>query len=226
MADSAASTDRDLDSIRDARICARRAKASQTQLAELTQEACVERLRGSLPIMRIPSVIPSFTAWRVCMAIGQRIGPFEIERSANVPEPGDWYFARRAGLTGPDVAGHVLKVGRASTNFAGDYRGTIGRVRYWRASLDDDALEVLAHGGDAAGLEPELDWQSELPIGETRWPPPPVAGPIRLQAPRGAVRFANVWVAPLDPVDHADVIAGWDESSFARGEKRRFIWGI
>ncbi|HIM52890.1 MAG TPA: aldehyde dehydrogenase family protein [Acidobacteria bacterium] len=38
MADPAASTDRDLDSIRDARMCARRAKAAQTRLAELTQD--------------------------------------------------------------------------------------------------------------------------------------------------------------------------------------------
>ena len=38
MADPAASTDRDLDSIRDARMCARRAKTAQTRLAELTQD--------------------------------------------------------------------------------------------------------------------------------------------------------------------------------------------
>jgi acetaldehyde dehydrogenase (acetylating) len=38
MAEPAASTDRDLDSIRDARTLARRAKIAQTRLAELTQE--------------------------------------------------------------------------------------------------------------------------------------------------------------------------------------------
>ena len=47
MADPAASIDRDLDSIRDARTCARRAKAAQPRLAELTQDQ-VDRIVDAL----------------------------------------------------------------------------------------------------------------------------------------------------------------------------------
>ena len=32
-------------------------------------------------------------------AIGLRVGPFEIQESATVPDEGDWYLARRTGIT-------------------------------------------------------------------------------------------------------------------------------
>ena len=57
MADPAASTDRDLDSIRDARTCARRAKAAQTRLAELTQDQ-VDRIVDALASAAAEQAIP------------------------------------------------------------------------------------------------------------------------------------------------------------------------
>ena len=57
MADPAASTDRDLDSIRDARACARRAKAAQTQLAELTQDQ-VDRIVDAMASAAAEQAIP------------------------------------------------------------------------------------------------------------------------------------------------------------------------
>ena len=57
MTDPAASTDRDLDSIRDARMCARRAKAAQTRLAELTQ-AQVDRIVDALASAAAEQAIP------------------------------------------------------------------------------------------------------------------------------------------------------------------------
>ena len=57
MADPAASTDRDLDSIRDARTCARRAKAAQTHLAELTQDQ-VDRIVDALASAAAEQAIP------------------------------------------------------------------------------------------------------------------------------------------------------------------------
>lgn len=44
-------------------------------------------------------------------------------------------------------------------------------------------------------------------------------GPIRIRATRSDVRFANIWVKPLDQVDHAGLIRGWDDKSRERGEK-------
>ena len=44
-------------------------------------------------------------------AIGLRVGPFEVEERVKVPEPGDWYLARRTGLTRKqptDVVVHLL----------------------------------------------------------------------------------------------------------------------
>ena len=57
MADPAASTDRDLDSIRDARTCARRAKLAQTRLAELTQEQ-VDRIVDAVASAAAEQAIP------------------------------------------------------------------------------------------------------------------------------------------------------------------------
>ena len=57
MADPAASTDRDLDSIRDARTCARRAKAAQTRLAELTQDQ-IDRIVDALASAAAEQAIP------------------------------------------------------------------------------------------------------------------------------------------------------------------------
>ncbi len=57
MAEPAASTDRDLDSIRDARTCARRAKASQTQLAELTQDQ-IDRIVDAAATAAAAQAIP------------------------------------------------------------------------------------------------------------------------------------------------------------------------
>jgi acetaldehyde dehydrogenase (acetylating) len=57
MADAAASTDRDLDSIRDARTCARRAKAAQAHLAELTQDQ-VDRIVDAVASAAAEQAIP------------------------------------------------------------------------------------------------------------------------------------------------------------------------
>ncbi len=57
MDEPAASTDQDLDSIRDARACARRAKASQTQLAELTQDQ-IDRIVNAAAAAAAEQAIP------------------------------------------------------------------------------------------------------------------------------------------------------------------------
>jgi acetaldehyde dehydrogenase (acetylating) len=57
MADAAASTDRDLDSIRDARTCARRARAAQAHLAELTQEQ-VDRIVDAVASTAAEQAVP------------------------------------------------------------------------------------------------------------------------------------------------------------------------
>ena len=57
MADAAVSTDRDLDSIRDARTCARRAKAAQAHLAELTQEQ-VDRIVDAVAAAAAEQAMP------------------------------------------------------------------------------------------------------------------------------------------------------------------------
>ena len=57
MADTAAPTDRDLDSMRDARTSARRAKAAQTRLAELTQVQ-IDRIVDAMAAAAAQQAVP------------------------------------------------------------------------------------------------------------------------------------------------------------------------
>ncbi|MBT3222352.1 MAG: hypothetical protein HN348_25035 [Proteobacteria bacterium] len=43
-------------------------------------------------------------------AIGLRVGPFEIQEQARVPEPGEWYLARRTGMTRRQPAEVLVKL--------------------------------------------------------------------------------------------------------------------
>ena len=57
MAEPTASTDRDLDSIRDARTCARHAKAAQARLAELTQDH-IDRIVDAMAAAAAEQAVP------------------------------------------------------------------------------------------------------------------------------------------------------------------------
>src|SRR5262249_54445169 len=42
--------------------------------------------------------------------LGLRVGPFEIERPARVPLPGDWYVARRVGISRKQPAEVLVRI--------------------------------------------------------------------------------------------------------------------
>lgn len=113
----------------------------------------------------------------------------------------------------------VFKVGAANSDFGGTFGGEVSDVRFFEDGLSEEEARELSEGS-----EPEEDasftWMND---GEEA---PPVAtrgdslrGPIRLQGDASRVRFANVWVRQLASIDHAALIASWDELSFERGKQ-------
>jgi len=111
----------------------------------------------------------------------------------------------------------AFKVGAANPDFAGVYSGDIADVRFYDRRLSPTEARALS-GGEEPELEPAFEWEPEpgsAPIasGEV------LEGPIRLQADNAAVRFANIWVQPLEDVDHVSIIEEWGDASLARGRE-------
>ena len=62
-------------------------------------------------------------------------------------------LGKREGFRRPPVEGNVLKIGATSTNFGGDFTGSIDWVRIYEGAMAEDELEdVLRDGADRAPL--------------------------------------------------------------------------
>ena len=105
-----------------------------------------------------------------------------------------------------DDQGHVFKIGAASPDFGKAYRGEISDVTVFEHNVPEDKAEQWTRGEVINMGAPALAWAPQAaPIGEEPEPEVEVVkAPIRLQADCSAVRFANVWVAPLDDVAGVD----------------------
>ena len=101
-----------------------------------------------------------------------------------------------------DAEGHVFKIGAASPDFGMPYRGEISDVTVFEHNVPADKAEqwtrgeVINMGGAALEWAPDPDAAVAAADPEVEV----VKAPVRLQADCSAVRFANVWVAPLDEV--------------------------
>jgi type 1 glutamine amidotransferase len=98
------------------------------------------------------------------------------------------------GLT--DNEDFVFRIGDGEQGFIQAYEDHIREVRFYRAVLTEDQIKRLAEGKDADVGDPVLQWKPAPKsdgISDA-----PVTGPIRLQSDTSHVRFANVWVEPLD----------------------------
>jgi hypothetical protein len=124
----------------------------------------------------------------------------------------------------PDKAGHIFKIGAANKNFAFDFIGSLGEVRYAPKALPKAAARALSKGG-APTFASTFNWApGDLGTGEPELPEIAFAaldgpvGPIRLQAGSGGLEIRKIWIRPLEIIDHAEMIRSFDKSSFARGQ--------
>jgi mono/diheme cytochrome c family protein len=107
--------------------------------------------------------------------------------------------AEKSGLSRPDVAGHVFKVGRAATDFGGDFtKGNINAVRVWKRALPDAEVGLLFKANGAGGNTPDFAFQ-----------PKPGGRPV--------VEGSTGWVQALERSDHAEIVAGWNDRTLAEG---------
>jgi len=108
--------------------------------------------------------------------------------------------AEKAGFTKPDRIGHVLKVGRAAPNFAGEFTGgTIGGVKVWQRALPDEEIALLFKEGGTGANTPEFTHAPKVS-----------AKPV--------VTGGTGWVQALERSDHAEIVAGWNEATMKEGE--------
>lgn len=117
-----------------------------------------------------------------------------------------------------DEESFVVKLGAANQDFGGTYSGDLGEVRFFASELGPAVARDLSLG-HTPEIEPEFRWAVAPPAAGAVREDGVLLGPIRLQADCSEVRFANIWVRPLDPVDHAGLIAGLDRAAYERGEK-------
>jgi mono/diheme cytochrome c family protein len=116
--------------------------------------------------------------------------------------------AEKADFTRPDSAGHILKVGRAAPNFAGDFtNGKIAEVRAWSRALSDDETRLLFKAGALGANTPDFAFTPST--GGTR--------PVIELATGASVKEA--WVQPLERSDHAELVSGWNEKSLEEGRQ-------
>jgi hypothetical protein len=100
-----------------------------------------------------------------------------------------------------DIDDHVFKIGRAATDFGGDYAGEIDYLHYFAKPSD---------------RQPAYTWQSRMG--------PPVAENFGIAGVASVIKVAQTkvreaWVQPLEAVDHAALIRGLDPAAFERGKQ-------
>ena len=125
----------------------------------------------------------------------------------------------------PDETDHIIKIGAASPNFGLDFRGLIADVRYYDRSVKPSTAEDLSRTGELEGKGPAFEWKNdELPADDRR---PTlefnsidgIEGPIRIASHGNQLKIRNVWVRPLDTIDHASVLGGMKPANFANGQR-------
>jgi len=125
--------------------------------------------------------------------------------------------AEKTGFRADDPPKSVLKIGKAATDFGGDYKGEIDFVRYWERALPEDEIAAVGKGEEAKTNTPILNWSSKAVVEKK------VAAKsdskLQLLVEGGQLNFRRVRVEPLAEVDHARLIRSWDHLSLERGAR-------
>jgi sugar lactone lactonase YvrE len=117
-------------------------------------------------------------------------------------------ISEKSGFARPDGTGHVLKVGRASPNFAGDLQdGRLEQVRIWQRTLNGADLAQVWRGNDPTGAPAEFQHTSEAGSGR----------PVIVPAAPGVEPVA--WVQALERSDHGELVRGWNDATLAEGRR-------
>lgn len=113
----------------------------------------------------------------------------------------------RADFSKPDPAGQILKVGRATPDFAGSLsRGRVESLRLWRRGFSESEIGALLDpAGPTVGT---ADFVHQPGDASDR----PVIEPAK------GVAVRHAWVQPLESADHAAVVAGWNDRTLAEGK--------
>ncbi|MEN9574815.1 MAG: hypothetical protein RL514_2670 [Verrucomicrobiota bacterium] len=108
----------------------------------------------------------------------------------------------------PDVAGHVFKVGRAASDFAGDFtKGSIASVLGWARALPDAEVRLLFKDAGAGANSPDFAHVPER------------GGARPVIEPAAGVSVRAAWVQALERTDHAELVAGWNDQTREEGRK-------
>jgi sugar lactone lactonase YvrE/cytochrome c5 len=108
-------------------------------------------------------------------------------------------IAEKAKFTTPDQKGHVFKVGRAASNFAGDLTsGNIRAVRMWKRALPEDELALLFKNEGTSANTPDFTHT-------------PNAGS------KPVIESGSGWVQALERSDHAEIVGGWNAKTLEEG---------
>jgi hypothetical protein len=115
-------------------------------------------------------------------------------------------IAERKGFTRPDGRGHILKVGRAAPDFAGDFQGgMIGSVRGWaRALANEEITRLFKNDG----------WEANTPDFAYSAPDQNASPAIE---PNPDVEIRHLWLQPLERTDHANIVKSWNPETLKQG---------
>ena len=108
----------------------------------------------------------------------------------------------------PDAAGHVFKVGRAASDFAGDFtKGSIASVLGWSRALPEAEVRLLFKDAGAGANSPDFAHAPER------------GGARPVIEPAAGVSVRAAWVQALERADHAELVAGWNDQTREEGRK-------
>ena len=122
-------------------------------------------------------------------------------------------------LTSPDVSTHKFKIGLGASDFTGPLnKGSVTNLRYWTRSIDGPELVSLLKGDLDAVNTPDLNW-SASEHGETFDGRGQAGTPVQLTLKADkSFTSKKAWVQPLEKVDHAKLIKGWNKKTLAEGK--------
>ncbi len=108
--------------------------------------------------------------------------------------------------TRPDIAGHVLKTGRAAPDFAGVFTGHLDDVRIWKRALGAPEITTIFKDGLKGANTPDFEWAPA----ETGTPP--------VLTPAAGLQIKESWVQSLERTDQREIVEGWNDESLAEGK--------
>lgn len=117
-------------------------------------------------------------------------------------------ISQKTNFSKPDINGHVFKIGRATSDFAGDFTdGTIASVRVWKRALPDAEIALLFKEDGARANTEDFSHR-----------PAPQHGIPRVEPAEGAT-VETSWLQPLGNVNHAELVTKWNAKTLEKGRK-------